>query len=120
MSANLQFINMAAPERLVRYTEETLNVSNSNTRDILVAMGFNPDFDSPDCDPIIIDSFIHGAEMFLSSPLGEYIDNEKPYIQEGNWIEGGRRQGYLKVKILLILAYAKHAQTLGATHAYFI
>jgi hypothetical protein len=115
MSANLHFCDDGLK---YKPAGETFNVGNDNASHILSAMGFDPNFNiSP---PIDINEFIKGAELFLSSGLAEFIDQRKPMVRDGNWIDGGRREGYLKEKIPLILEMARIAKNMGATHAYFM
>jgi hypothetical protein len=120
MGANLQFLNEAliGDDKRVHYADEPLNVTGSNAHDILGCLGFDTDFDNS--DPIDINEFIEAAALFLNSEMADIVDNEREPIQDGRFYEGGRRKGYLKSKILLILGYARLAKEMGATHAYFI
>ncbi len=116
MSASLHFISDLDPHKLIE-AADYFNVSNSNARDILSAMGFDPYFE--DSDKITIDDLIRSATLYLSGPLREYTERARPMRQEGNHIYCERRANYLSEKIINIHALAAAAKEHGATHAYF-
>jgi len=113
MSATLTFFD-SKKNRTVG--NDDFNVSNSNAAAILASLGLPLDCDSP---PIEIIEFEKSLCRFLDSEIPSIVDCGKDAVQNSNWIDCGRREGYLTEKITLALELTRKARMNGATCAYF-
>lgn len=93
------------------------NATGTNTGAVLFALGFP--FENGDSGEIQVRELWAATGRFLQSEMAVVVDGGKATVQTGNWIEGGRREGYLVEKITIIRAHCEAAMTLNATHAYF-
>lgn len=87
--------------------ENEMNVSNSNACALLEALGFSVPEDL--CGAIPARDLILRAKAALSRPE----DAEVPSYQEGNFIDCGRRAGYVHGRVSQLLALAERAGDLG-------
>lgn len=115
MSANCYFFNPKT-DRII-HTENELNFSNSNASDICAALGMETDFNN--AAPTTIEDFRKKCESFLSGDLKHFIDKKIESKKDGNWMDCGRREGYLKEKIELLLSSCLYAHLQGAKLVYF-
>ena len=88
-----------------------VNVGNENAGAILRELGYSIE-DSYFTAPI--DEFIGRCRSWLRRNIGKR-SNEIEAVQDGNWIECGRREGYLNEKIMLLVLIAEAGKTQGGT-----
>lgn len=92
-------------------------MSNSNTRMVLSALGFSPDFE--DEPGFSIDEFEKAVDLYLTSELGTLIDNGVELVQRGNVVDCGRRSGYITEKVQEMKPLIAQAREKGLDYVYF-
>lgn len=129
MSATLIFLNTHGD--LVRMPEcDDVNMSNSNARFVLAALGLNPNFDGSDptqkqSDALSPDEFQTTLERYLTSEINTLVDLGQPVRLVAGDDGGcqiydmGRRDGYVTDKVEAMLQTTKKATLMGATKCYF-
>lgn len=127
MSANLLFIDRhvlvspsltGTPHPLAVDLGESgeFNVSNSNAKALLSALGY--EYTQSGSEDIPIRELWAACERFLKSDLATILDGGTRPKVLGNWTTCGRRDGYLTEKITTIKTLCEVAIQLNATHAY--
>ena len=88
--------------------EETGYYSNASAREILDALGFNPDFE--ESSPIEIDKFINISTAWLKSNIGKQ-SQEIPSQRDGNMIAGGKPEGWMNRQVFALNKEARGWKT---------
>lgn len=117
MGAGLHFINTVASDKNILVDTE-INMTYSNCQSVLAVLGYQLDgegslFDLP------VAELKKSAELYLTSDLGELVDQGTPTTQDGIVIHCGRSVGYITGRVQEIKFACEEAQSKGATHAYF-
>lgn len=93
---------------------KSVNVSNANAADILANLGIDPMlWDRP---PLNLEEFEAECATFLRLASGTEADGAKEDRVSGNWVDCGRRPGYLTSRVTQLLELARVALKAGATH----
>ena len=100
----------------------SINMSNTNTRDVLTALGFPGDFENSAA--MLPQELYFACDRFLNSELNLFIDNKKESeIFGGNGsatiIHCGRETGYLTGRVQQIKELCEMAMMEGAMRCYF-
>lgn len=108
MSATLRFGEIE--------TETEVNLSNQNAFQLCLALAIP--FESGETPDTPLPIFKQKLHAFLKAAIGN-PDPAIPAETKGNWIECGRREGYLSEKAILCVAACREAEEKGATVCYF-
>jgi hypothetical protein len=91
--------------------ENELNFSNSNAADLCRELGIKID---GGCAMGDIETLISSCFQFVNNPSRRNLANQEvPTFESGNFVDCGRREGYIEEKIKLIYAAAVNARKLG-------
>ncbi len=91
-----------------------LNVAGVYAREILTSLGLPADFENR--PPITLEQIESECRTFLRIASGTEVDDPKPVIEEGSWIHGGRRRGYMTNRITHLLEITQQGLQAGDTH----
>lgn len=114
MSATLTFVDAA--DHLIE-TEIEINLSNSNARHFLGAVGMNPDFEEAPILSLI--QFRSMLSSYLRANLGKTEDAVETVEIAPNFYDCGRSEDYVSTRALAAIKACHEAEEKGAVKAYF-
>lgn len=94
------------------------NMSNTNARAVLSALGLNNDFEN--ADAMLPQELWAACNRFLASDLPAFVDSGLPVRQlSSNVVDLGRRPDYITERAEQIRDLCAQAMLAGATRCYF-
>lgn len=98
-------------------------MSNATTRDVMMTLGLDPDFE--EALPMPIEQFINITTQWLKANIGKRSDAEEPEVTKApgsaTMVSGGRPEGYFNQIIMRLNQVARKTQEKypDLTHIYF-